>query len=240
MNYEEKVAEIYLKKQGYSNILFEPAGNVPPDFAVNGTIGVEVRRLNQHHQTNGRAQPLERLEFSLIPKIRSLLNNITFESEHSHSYFVFIQFSRPIGNTKKLLKKVTLTLEEHLQTSVKEKTRYLLNDNFSLEVFPSSKKYPQPYLLGGYDDTDSGGSIVSEIYKNLRIIIEEKTRKIAPYKSNYQEWWLLLIDYIGIHLSANDANQLGEIFNIEHHWDKIILVSPIEPYSGTEIFSIIP
>lgn len=239
MKNEEKIAQIYLERCGYDNIIFEPDGNIPPDFAINRNVAIEVRRLNQHHQTNGRAQPLEQLEFSLIPKIRSLLNNITFESEHSHSYFVFIQFSRPIGNAKKLLKKVTLTLEEHLQTSVKEKTRYLLNDNFSLEVFPSSKKYPQPYLLGGYIDIDSGGFIVSEIYKNLKIIIEEKTRKIAPYKSNYQEWWLLLIDYIGIHLSAHDANQLSEIFNIEHQWDKIILVSPIEPYSGIEIFSIL-
>jgi hypothetical protein len=49
MNREEKVAKTYLEKLGLGEVLFEPNGNVPPDFLINGRIAVEVRRLNQHY-----------------------------------------------------------------------------------------------------------------------------------------------------------------------------------------------
>jgi hypothetical protein len=49
MNSKEKIAQNYLVSLGFKDIVFEPDGNIPPDFAVEGKIAVEVRRLNQNY-----------------------------------------------------------------------------------------------------------------------------------------------------------------------------------------------
>ena len=39
-------------------MVFEPHGQVTPDFIVDGRIGVEVRRLNQYHYGDGNQSPI--------------------------------------------------------------------------------------------------------------------------------------------------------------------------------------
>jgi hypothetical protein len=71
MNREEKIAEAYLKSLGFKNVVFEPDGNIPPDFSMDGRIAVEVRRLNQHFFTKDEVRGLEegRLPlFKLLPE----------------------------------------------------------------------------------------------------------------------------------------------------------------------------
>jgi len=53
----ETQARRYLEHLGCKDIVYEPDGNVPPDFVVDGRIGVEVRRLNQNEHTTGTAAP---------------------------------------------------------------------------------------------------------------------------------------------------------------------------------------
>ncbi len=66
MNREESVVRQYLEHVGFQDIKYEPDGNIPPDFLVGGRVAVEVRRLNQHFNTEGKdAETLERLEYSL-------------------------------------------------------------------------------------------------------------------------------------------------------------------------------
>ena len=48
MNEEEKIAANYLHSLGFGDVKFEPDGNIPPDFSIGKSVGVEVRRLNQH------------------------------------------------------------------------------------------------------------------------------------------------------------------------------------------------
>jgi hypothetical protein len=50
MDESETLALKYLQSQGFINIKFEPDGNRPPDFLVDDTIAVEVRRLNQNFE----------------------------------------------------------------------------------------------------------------------------------------------------------------------------------------------
>ncbi len=45
-NDDEKIAYKYLQSLGYTNIQYEPDSNMPPDFLINDTIAIEVRRLN--------------------------------------------------------------------------------------------------------------------------------------------------------------------------------------------------
>ena len=48
MDESERIASEYLATLGFNDIQYEPDGNVPPDFVLNKTIAVEVRRLNQN------------------------------------------------------------------------------------------------------------------------------------------------------------------------------------------------
>ena len=42
MKKEERIALSYLNSCGYIDIEHEPDGNIPPDFALNKKIGIEV------------------------------------------------------------------------------------------------------------------------------------------------------------------------------------------------------
>jgi len=43
MDASEKLVAKYLAHRGYMDVIYEPDGNVPPDFLVNGCIAIEVR-----------------------------------------------------------------------------------------------------------------------------------------------------------------------------------------------------
>jgi hypothetical protein len=55
---------------------FEPDGSVPPDFLVQKTIAIEVRRLNQHWTSPGGDEiPLEAVEVPVAKKLTELLDS---------------------------------------------------------------------------------------------------------------------------------------------------------------------
>ena len=57
----ESLVEQYLIGLDRGVVVFEPDGNIPPDFSLAGTIGVEVRRLNQNYeQPDGSVENLEK------------------------------------------------------------------------------------------------------------------------------------------------------------------------------------
>lgn len=233
MNREEKIAETYLKSKGFQDIQFEPDGNIPPDFFIDGEIAVEVRRLNQHYEHNGKADALESVNFKLIPMLNKLLKSYEGEG-HISSSFVCITYWRPVGKIKERIKKIKEILDNHLNDLSGTKT-YKVCDSVEIEVLPSSKRFESPYVLGSMSDMNNGGFVVAEVHKNLQLIYEEKSRKIAPYKHKYKNWWLVLIDQIGYGLDKASAEQIREISAPSTDWQKVILVSPIKHEHGTEI-----
>jgi len=64
MDRSETVAMDHLFFRGHSDVIYEPDGNVPPDFLVEGRIAVEVRRLGQ---VGLNSLPHKGLEESSIP-----------------------------------------------------------------------------------------------------------------------------------------------------------------------------
>lgn len=73
MNRKEKIIENYLKSLGFSDIIYEPNGNVPPDFLVDKTIAIEVRRLNQQYFTPKGTDGLEEQRFPFFNLLESCL-----------------------------------------------------------------------------------------------------------------------------------------------------------------------
>lgn len=233
MKSEEKLAKLHLEHIGCMSILYEPDGNIPPDFLVNGEIAVEVRRLNQHFKNGDAVEPLENLEFKLIPRVVNLMKQ--YEHIHtSHSVYVFVNFERPLKSSKEIFKKIKHALDSHL-SNIEQTKKVKINEKLSLSFHPASKRHKSVFLLGGSSDGDSGGFVVANVYDHIPLMVKDKENKVRPYFSKYKTWWLLLVDTIGYGLGDYDLQQLNSNPPIRTIFDKIILVSPLDQTIGNEI-----
>jgi hypothetical protein len=228
---EERVAR-YLAHLGYTDVIYEPDGNVPPDFLINGRIAVEARRLNQHHTHGTKTKGLEEVARPLVDRLSKLIESVG-PSPPTESWFVFFRFNRPVPSWEVLKDHITRHLNHFAAMPIREKTEFEVNLNFDYDVLKAAKVYETFFTLGGYCDHDSGGWVISEMLRNLELCIKGKTEKIAGYRRAYPEWWLILTDHIGFGLrDEDDRHQLREAFKMKHDWDKIILISPNDPTYG--------
>ena len=176
---------------------------------------------------------MENLEFDLIPRFIGLLKSyesVTFDK----SAFVNIEFSRPISSTKAIIKIIKTKLDEHLKDIHQQRT-YQIGGNVKIEVFPATNRLKGPFNLAFQMDNDGGGLVVGNIYDSLKIIIEEKQRKIMKYRTRYNHWWLALVDFIGYGLDKNDLEQLSESLDFQYDFEKIIFISPLTPERAVEL-----
>ena len=229
MNREEIIAEKYFKSLGYNNIKFEPNGNRTPDFAINDQIAVEVRRLNKFHNQ----QPLEKVEFKLIPKITNQIESFG-SGNHNGSAFFGIRYSRPINYNRQIKERINSALHVHA-SKMDSYAEYHITDNLTLDIFPSTKKLRHQYNLGSYIDLDKSGFVVSKIHNSLKVIIPEKKMKIEKHKTDYHTWWLALIDNIGYGLNEFELNQLRKSIDFNLGFDKVFIIPPLDPIRGKEI-----
>jgi hypothetical protein len=130
------------------------------------------------------------------------------------------------------VKKVLL---DFLEREEDQPAAYKVLDTLKIHITPASIRHRDVFLLGGYADLNSGGFLISEIYRNLKICIEDKTKKIERYKSKYRVWWLVLIDNVGHGLSKDDVIQLRAVGPLQHDWDRVLLVAPMNPEYGIQI-----
>lgn len=235
MNDSEKFVYEYLTSHALGKVIYEPDGKVPPDLLVDGRIAVEVRRLNQNEETDTGYRGLEEVSRPLIAVVGKALAAMGPPGD-TGSWFVHYSFSRPLPPWKELEKQLEVALrtfrdQPSLQTEATSGTR-----TFSLSFIRSKKRHPNLFLLGGYSDDDEGGFVVSEMERNLRICIAEKSRKVARVRSKYPEWWLAFDDRIGYaSLAASDRDRLRALIQPEEPWSKIILVNPLDPHRGFEL-----
>ena len=110
MDKSERLAEQYLLSLERGSVVFEPDGNTPLDFAFSGTIGVEVRRLNQNYgHPDGSMEGLEQLSIPLWQRLEKLLPSIG-PSIGGESWYVGMDFRRPIDSWKFLQAKIKKAL----------------------------------------------------------------------------------------------------------------------------------
>jgi hypothetical protein len=77
--------------------------------------------------------------------------------------------------------------------------------------------------------------VLSEVHRNLEICITEKERKVAPYRSKYSEWWLVLPDHISLGFNQRDIRDFAAMPPLEHSWQKVVLVNPLDPMDAVEV-----
>lgn len=225
MDATEKLVADHLAHRGYTDVVYEPDGNVPPDFLVNRSVAIEVRRLNQNHFQGSDAKGLEEVAIPLWKKIEKLIASFGSPTA-SESWFVFFRFGRPVESWKTLEPKLRNTLQAFVDSSTKAKGTIALEGGFELDVFRSSSPHPTIFLMGGCSDNESGGWLLAEMETNIRHCANEKSRKIAGVRAKYGEWWLALVDYIGYSLDEFDREMFRDQVSIQHDWDKILIIDP--------------
>lgn len=104
----------------------------------------------------------------------------------------------------------------------------------SLPVFPHITPEQLRQALGAGKPVPEQGQAAEQVIAELaRTAVQ--TRKIAPYRHKYPEWWLVLVDRIGYGVEACDEQLFREHLKFDHNWDKIMLVHPLNPSSVFEL-----
>lgn len=176
MKKEEKIAKDYLENIS-NDVVFEPDGNIPPDFKLNQDIAVEVRRLNKN--IFGGIKP-RGLEQEGIPIVRALSK--VFREFASpipiESYRIKLRFSRPIGKISNIEAAAKSGLSIFLQNKPATPFEIALSRNVSITIYRTNRKNTEIFYIGILSDRDSGGWVGSLYTENINYCIEEKTKKI--------------------------------------------------------------
>lgn len=227
MDRSEAVVKELLTSLGYSNIVYEPDGNVPPDFVIDGEIAVEVRRLNQNYDDGTGARGLEEDATPLWQRMSRLVESMG--EPDGNSWFVFYSFSRPVPNWRYLEPELRAALMEFKVNANRRTGTIFSVPNFQLRVGEASNPLESFFCMGGVSDRQSGGFVVAELITNIQHCAAEKLRKTEPYRTKYKTWWLALTNYTGFGLGEYERDQLLQHMPRLERWDKVIVVSPSDP-----------
>ncbi len=232
MDQAESRVRDYLEHIGITDIKYEPDGNVPPDFLIEGQIAVEVRRLNQNTKPiNGRFEGLEQDFQRISGRIEKIASRIN-PRINNESWFLIIEFKRPIEEWKLVKNEIRKKLKNFSESPDRKDDSIISVPSIKIELIRASWVYEKFFVMGGIIDFDSGGWVVSEMKRNIDICMRDKEQKIKGYYHNYPNWWLILIDQISNGLSKHEQNELRHYCNKETVFDKIIIVTSSGSLSG--------
>jgi hypothetical protein len=240
MDATEQIVHNFLLRQGHENIIFEPLGHSKsPDFSLNGEIGVEARRLNQHYFTSGVAQGLEIDSYRVINKIRSIL--IEYGPPiNNKSWSFFVRFHRPVPNHKQIETLTKEALNKFITDGEVAFGRIFQTNNLAFDLDEIGSGRECKFVFGGYQDLQSGGFVIEELEKNIQLCVKEKAKKVDLNRHCYSQWWLALVDLTGFdgvcfhgicfhqHIFRSTALE-------RYLWDRIIVISPNPPHQSYEV-----
>ena len=232
MDSSEAAIQKLLAHMGFSNVVHEPDGNVPPDFVIDGEIAVEVRRLNQNFDDGSGARGLEEVAAPLWQKMTRLVESIA--ETDGNSWFVWLRFSRPVPPWKSLEPELRDALLEFKASTSRTRSLLYSVKNFQVEVAEASQPLETFFRMGGMTDRQAGGWVVAELISNIQHCASEKLRKVEPYRTKYKTWWLALTNYTGFGLDEYDRQQLQQHLPRQDGWDKILLINPRDPDTWIE------
>ncbi len=240
MDESETLVEAYLKNIGFTDVRYEPDGNVTPDFLADCRVAVEVRRLNQNFD-DGSGKGLRGLEEAAIPLwqwVRDYLTGLGPAPASGCSWYVLYRFSRPTPALKDLKRELDALLKPFMAEADPQPFEGKLNSNFWIKVSRSSLPRSTFFLPAGHTDRQSGGWILAEMETNLKHCIAEKAAKIATHRAKYPEWWLVLPDHIGYGLDDFEQGLFLDQVTVQGGpFDKVVL---LDPRNASRSFQVYP
>lgn len=233
MDGSERLINDFLGHRGYKDIKYEPDGNIPPDFLVDGHIAVEVRRLHKQHEAVTGPESLEQVAIPLWRGIEKLAHSFG-PPRNGESWFIWHRVVRPV-EWKTVMPAVRSFLNSFSQRAVRNGDRLEFDDGFYVEIIRAGTPRDHYFTMAGSTDPETSGFIVADIAKYLPDLASEKSAKIARFRSKYPEWWLAFADRIGWGLDQHDQAQLRAAIPRPKGWDKVFLVNASDPTDYFEL-----
>lgn len=226
MNATEDRAFAHLRALKFGKVEYEPDGNVPPDFTVNGRIAVEVRQLNQNvADARGAMTGVEQLDFTLVRWLRAELARRP-PVGNEESWAVSLKFRRPLSFSKALRSAIGKSVEKFYATSARVEVVLNVHPNLKLIFRSAGRQYGSLFFLASVSDLDRGGFVLAEALRNVEMCMAEKRRKIEKYRSKYEEWWLVLVDTLHLGMQLGDWSQVSSFTDKSvHGWSKVHILS---------------
>jgi hypothetical protein len=224
MNSEEKIAYDYLQSEGYKLINYEPNGNVPPDFLIDGNIAIEVRRLNENYFSGDKLIGHYEEYVGLWELLSQFLLKYKNENMKS-SYWLSYGYERPIPKSAKLKKNLKIQLDKFFQDPIPN-IKVEVTPSFFIWLNPKPSDLKKEITVASAHD-DNGGGAVTQIYiSNIDYCFKEKALKIENYKSKYAHWWLILVDTMFYRVLSNSKDKLKDNIVLPEAWEKLIILDP--------------
>ena len=101
---------------------------------------------------------------------------------------------------------------------------FLLDKEIAVEVRRLNRNYMRDGHLVRIDVPIINN--IDELHKNIQLVIDEKNQKIDKNFELYQEWWLILVDYLSDGIQSTDFQELKKMKIDKHKFTKIIILSP--------------
>jgi len=155
--------------------------------------------------------------------------------EGEESWYVGVRIRRPLESWRILEPKLRAALIKFMHSESRTQTTLCITPHLDVNLTRAGRVYPSFYQMGIGLDKDSGGFVISEIYKKLQLCISDKDNKVAPYRHRYPEWWLVLPNHIGRCMDTEDQRQFNDLPPIKHTWHKVILLNTHNPTDAFEL-----
>lgn len=207
MKLEERIACKYLEQLNLGSPVFEPDGNVSPDFTLHQTA-IEVRRLNRSFLNKGKIIISEEdIYINFLQILKDVVRD--FNTLYANkSFFIAIDYIAPFKPGKSVKKQLKDKLKDFLNSHPRSMPfRLKINKNITLIIFESQPIEGCVFKFIG--SMNYSLSAISELYsENLKICIAEKSLKIKNYRHKYPDWCLLLVDIMEWDLNIDDLDKI--------------------------------
>ena len=195
----------------------------PPDFEINGSVGVEVTRISQRY-ADGRQGNEESIRSALSKTCTRILKELNpaatgplwqvdiecdfssvelspenrddTEIELRDALLPYTKTASEAGHASlRLHERKYFDSDKHYGEDFSSEHHLCLTCGLCLTLNRINLEGRSGFLMGGVSHREGTG-ILSELIKEVTFAINKKTNKIKNRVHDFAEWWLVLVDYI--------------------------------------------
>ena len=229
----------------------------PPDYVADDAFAVEVRRLSLGIRARSATRGEE--EYRIRDSIKSVLERIDRPAD-GRSWVIDCEYegrpttkvvksevskalqplSTPCGDEglKRLRLDHPIGCRHRHEMDLLSQLHLPLKYGICLDLEEVAADREARFVLCNVSD-GHGILVLSELEEGITHSINRKDQSIADRVDRFPEWWLLLVDHIGLipnsGLQQHELNHLRATVFVEPPWSRIIIVSRWQPDSWYEL-----
>ena len=234
----------------------------PPDYVADDRFALEVRRLTLGVRVEGTTRGEEDCRIPLQDSIERTLarigkpaNDRTWVIDYEYDFSKSLPRTRVVqreisnalqpltaphndGDLKRLRLAHPIDCRHRHEMDLLSHLHLPMKCGICLDLEEVVADREARFVLGNVSD-GHGILVLSELEKGMTYSINKKDKSIAHRVDRFPEWWLLLVDHIGLisnsGLTEYELNHLRARVRVEYPWSRIIIVSRLQPDSWYEL-----